>query len=138
MKQLILSRELPAKVVRVLLVFALVFWMSFRVECLAFAQISTDQLSAHSGETLTNVEVWQVSHLDRNDKSVLEKKARDAKGTAKDEEQPNVLRVGKGGELQFVSLASWKSSGDEASSSSASASSGEPSGSSASPNPEEP
>ena len=53
------SNEIWAKALRIVLMFALVFWVSFRVECLAFA-LSTDTLNQHENQEPTKLQVYQI------------------------------------------------------------------------------
>ena len=109
MMQKIFSKDTLIRAVRIILVFALVFWSSFRVECLAFASIFLDSPDMHEGQVLSNVVVWQVTDMDRDDESVLEHQVRDALGTAVGDEQTTTLRVSaSNGRMQFVALPYWK------------------------------
>ena len=107
--QKVFSKEFLVRALRIVLVFALVFWSSFRVECLAFASIFLDTPSSHEGQVLSNVVVWQVTDLERDDESVLERQVRDALDTAVGKEQAETVRVSAaGGHVQFVALPYWK------------------------------
>ena len=56
----ITSNEIWTKALRIALAFSLMFWVSFRVECLAFAVVSTDKLDAHAGEEPTSLKVYRI------------------------------------------------------------------------------
>ena len=109
MMQRMLSRDTLVRAIRIVLVFTLVFWSSFRVECLAFADVFHDSASDHEGEVVSNLEVWQVTNSDEGGESVLKVKARDALDTAQGKDQSEALRVAAdGGTMQFVAVPYWK------------------------------
>ncbi|MBR0406217.1 MAG: hypothetical protein IJI68_13610 [Eggerthellaceae bacterium] len=95
-----------------LLVFALVFWSSFRVECLAFAAINLDPLANHADGTLSNLEIWQVADPDNIDwanagKDDLKQRVAVVKtGEGEHFEAPE-LKLATQGRMQFVVIPDW-------------------------------
>ena len=67
MLERIASNNIVAKTLRIVLVFSLVFWVSFRVECLAFAALYVDDAAAHSGEELVGMEVYELEKYGTDD-----------------------------------------------------------------------
>ena len=103
-----------ARVLRVVLVFALVFWSSFNVEMLAFAAMYADSGAGHEPGTLSNLAVWEVQKA----KEVNEKgetvdtlrpvtQMRDVHDTAAGEEQKAKPELQVNGSMQFVALPTW-------------------------------
>ena len=113
-----------ARVLRVVLVFALVFWSSFSVETLAFAKMYADSGAGHEAGTLSNLAVWEVKQTDDlNDKGEVVGKTwyaaelmRDAHDTAAGEEQKAKPQLQVNGEpMHFAAVPTWvaKPSPDE-------------------------
>ena len=112
MQKRIIKKEHMARAVRMLLVFALVFWSSFRVECLAFAAINTDPLAGHENDTLANLEIWQVADPDNIDwanagKEDLKQRVAVAKLAEGEAFEAPAVRVAAQGRLQFVVVPDW-------------------------------
>ncbi len=101
MAQRIMNKDFATRAVRIVLVFALVFWSSFRVECLAFADPYTlDDLSSHSEESLNNVIVYRVmgdGATDHEVSSVLDSS----------QKEPLYVNPRQADSIQFVASAFW-------------------------------
>lgn len=92
-----------AKAIRLVLVFSLVFWMSFRVECLAFA-LTFDDGSGHDGDVLTNLAVYTVVNGELGSTPI-----RDAADTKVDNQQVQDVNVSSnGGTVQFAASPTWE------------------------------
>ncbi len=101
----ITSGAIWAKVLRIVLVFALVFWGTFRIEAFAFAALRADDGAGHEPGTLTDIDVWEVNKADASRVAVF---VRDARDTATGNVQSADIRLSSLGEqTQFVALPAW-------------------------------
>jgi|GEM_PF-6419496 len=107
----ITSNALPAKAIRIVLTFALVFWASFRVECLAFGDVVHDGLSGHAEGTLNDIEIWQVKNL--GDKDLEGDRVVSASETASGKEEAGIAPVSVGGTTRLVAIPAWQDSGSD-------------------------
>ena len=103
-----------AKAVRIVLVFTLVFWASFNVECLAFAASNitgADDAAAHEGQLLSDLQVWEASAEDTSYIPGTEP-VRTAQETAQGAQQVKDLAVSAdSGTLYFAALPVWVDGG---------------------------
>ena len=113
MGALITSKSIPAKAIRIVLVFALVFWASFRVECLAFGAVVTDSLSNHKEGTLNDVELWQVESIDG--KEIKGDRVSSAGDTADGKNDPRLQMSSVSGIIQIVAIPAWQPSSESSS-----------------------
>ena len=109
MMQRIFSRENLTRALRMVLVFALVFWSSFRLECLAFAADDVPE-----GKVLGNYEVRQGTPFGETGDVLFETVVRDLAGMMEGAEQSGTLRVAiNGGTMQFAAMPTWKEAQQE-------------------------
>ena len=113
MGALITSKSIPAKAIRIVLVFALVFWASFRVECLAFGAVVTDSLSNHKEGTLNDVELWQVESIDG--KELKGDRVSSAGDTADGKNDTRLQMSSVSGIIQVVAIPAWQPSSESSS-----------------------
>lgn len=105
------SNALPAKAIRIVLTFALVFWASFRVECLAFGDVVHDGLSGHSEGTLNDIEVWQVKSF--GDKDLEGDHVVSASEAASGKSGAGIAPVSVGASVRLVGIPAWQDSGSD-------------------------
>lgn len=97
-----------AKAIRLVLVFSLVFWMSFRVECLAFAGMLVEGVDGHENDVLVNMEVRTAAEFDGG-WEVSDVAIRDAQGG----QQTQDVNVSSAeGTVSFVAVPTWEAKPD--------------------------
>lgn len=106
MREHVTSNSKMMRVIRVILVFALVFWSSFNVEALAFAAIWVDNGQGHEAGTLSDLDVWEV---DQGDSTRVAAFVRDVRDTAAEKPQAVSVRVEANSAMSFVAVPAWAS-----------------------------
>lgn len=102
------SNALPAKAIRIVLVFALVFWASFRVECLAFGDVVHDSFSKHSEGTLNDVELWKVKS--QSNIEIEGERVSSAGFTASGKSEARIAPISVGSAVCLIAVPSWQDS----------------------------
>ena len=98
------SNEIWAKALRVVLVFSLVFWVSFRVECLAFAALLVDDVTEHSGDELTGMTVYEILGYGSDDMKL----GQSVGATGESLDARDYLVSSNKGRVHFGAVPSWR------------------------------
>lgn len=105
MLERITSSGMVARALRVVLVFALVFWSTFHVQAIAYAALISDPASGHEPGTLSDLDIWEV---DKADSARVATFVRDARDTAAGAVQTADIKVSSNnGATTFVALPAW-------------------------------
>lgn len=104
MSERLTSDALWARALRVVLVFALVFWSSFQIEAIAFAAILVDNTTVHEAGTLSDLDIWEV---DKVDTTRVAKLVRDVRDTVAEKPQTTKVDVVVDESTRFVAVPAW-------------------------------
>lgn len=103
-----LSNTPLAKAIRVVLVFTLVFWVSFRVECLAFAQMYVDSGSDHENDVLAGLSVHDAKYDDAAGDWNVGPAVRSAADEQGSPQARDLVISASQGQLQLVAIPEWE------------------------------